>query len=114
MARFQQTNTSDFFFGFGQTSKVSSTISTNVDSNTEEQESEPVQISHKFQEVYEEELACGQVEYDRPPTPPLASANINLEDETVQDIGDERWEEGVDQKWKSFQTIRREKRRFWA
>lgn len=56
----------------------------------------------------------GNVDYDRPPTPPLARTNIYLEASNVINIEEEKWEDGIDQKWKSFQQIRREKRRFWA
>jgi hypothetical protein len=59
-------------------------------------------------------MAMGNVDYDRPPTPPLARTNIYLEASNVINIEEEKWEDGIDQKWKSFQQIRREKRRFWA
>ena len=47
-------------------------------------------------------MALGTIEYDRPPTPPLARANIYLESSNVIDIEEEKWEDGIDQKWKSF------------
>jgi len=59
-------------------------------------------------------MAMGNFDYDRPPTPPLARTNIYLEASNVINIEKEKWEDGIDQKWKSFQQIRREKRRFWA
>ena len=46
--------------------------------------------------MYEEELAQGNIEYDIPPTPPLARANIHLDNSNVQDISEEKWEEGID------------------
>lgn len=59
-------------------------------------------------------MALGVIEYDRPPTPPLARANIFIEPSGTVDIEEEKWDDGMDEKWKSFQQIRREKRRFWA
>jgi hypothetical protein len=53
-------------------------------------------------EVYEEEMAYGLIEYDRPPIPPLANSNIHLEPETLVDIEEEKWDDGIDRKWKSF------------
>jgi hypothetical protein len=41
-------------------------------------------------------MAMGTIEYDRPPTPPLARTNIHLEASNVIDIEEEKWEEGID------------------
>ena len=41
-------------------------------------------------------MALGIIEYDRPPTPPLARANIYLESTNTVDIEEEKWDEGMD------------------
>lgn len=53
------------------------------------------------------------IEYDRPPTPPLASMNVFLEEVELQDIGEENFDEGTDSKWKTYQNIRRHRKQFY-
>ena len=54
------------------------------------------------------------IEYDRPPTPPLAAVNINLETDEQINIEQENWNEGSDSKWKTYQNIRKHKKKIWA
>lgn len=54
------------------------------------------------------------IEYDRPPTPPLAPDNINMEIEDQINIEEENWREGSDSKWKTYQNIRKHKKAQWA
>lgn len=54
------------------------------------------------------------LDFERPPTPPLASSNVyahQAKDET--NIEEENWQLGTDSKWKAFQNIRMHKRKFW-
>jgi hypothetical protein len=51
------------------------------------------------------------MEFDRPPTPPLAA--VNIFDPLQKDTGGENFDEGADSKWKCYQNIRRHKRKFW-
>ena len=53
------------------------------------------------------------IEFEIPPTPPLASANINLQNNGQLDVGEENFAEGTDSKWKAYQNIRRHKRAYW-
>jgi hypothetical protein len=51
-----------------------------------------------------QEFENEEVEYERPPTPPLASENINRYD-TMNDKMDceaEDWNEGTDSKWRTY------------
>ena len=52
-----------------------------------------------------------ELEFDRPPTPPLAA--VNIFDAVQKDTGGENFDEGADSKWKCYQNIRRHKRKFW-
>ena len=49
-----------------------------------------------------------EMEFDRPPTPPLACINVNqLEDAEQMDTGVENFNDGTDSKWKLANSIRR-------
>lgn len=55
------------------------------------------------------------MDYDRPPTPPLAPENTNLFEPDVKqlDVEEEDWNEGIDAKWKTYHNIRSYKRKVW-
>ena len=48
------------------------------------------------------EYDAEEIEYDRPPTPPLASLNVFLEDAEQMNTGEENFDEGTDSKWKTY------------
>lgn len=50
------------------------------------------------------------------PAPPLAAVNCNLIEETevLVDVERERWDEGTDDKWKAYQALRAERKKFYA
>jgi hypothetical protein len=55
------------------------------------------------------------LDFDRPPIPPLASINpYVIKDMTVLDVEQEAWGEGADTRWKAYQQLRSERKRFYA
>jgi hypothetical protein len=50
------------------------------------------------------------------PAPPLAAVNCNLieEKEVLIDVEREAWDEGTDAKWKAYQALRAERKKFYA
>lgn len=56
-------------------------------------------------------------EVDGLPAPPLAAVNCNLnevEEATLVDVEREEWDEGTDDKWKAYQALRAERKKFYA
>lgn len=56
-------------------------------------------------------------EVDGLPAPPLAGVNCNLneaDEQTLVDVEREEWDEGTDDKWKAYQALRAERKKFYA
>ena len=55
------------------------------------------------------------MEFARPPVPNLASMNPDAEKPTdILDVEAEIWGEGADSKWKAYQQLRSERKRYYA
>ena len=55
-----------------------------------------------------------QLEFERPPEAPLASVNPYLAENPILDVESELWDEGADQRWKAYQQLRTERKRYFA
>lgn len=104
--KFQQTNIQDFFFsssGNGGSTAVSNEPSLMIsDSQLNSTQMQPCDNLNPNQGLIQD-IENDELDHERPPTPPLASENINrFESDDKFDCEAEDWNDGTDAKWRTY------------